>query len=88
VTQVGARVELQFCPTPPRNGQEAEQILQPELEQVMHLYLLNRGVLITPFHNMMLVSPATTMADVQQLLELVQDFVRQVLSPHQMPPAQ
>lgn len=68
VTQVGARVEFQFCPTPPRNGTEAEHILDPELEHLIHLGLLNRGVLITPFHNMLLVSPATTHTQVAQLL--------------------
>jgi glutamate-1-semialdehyde 2,1-aminomutase len=68
VTQVGARVEFQFGPRPPRNGSEAEQILDPELEHLIHLGLLNRGVLITPFHNMLLVSPVTTHAHIAQLL--------------------
>jgi glutamate-1-semialdehyde 2,1-aminomutase len=68
VSQVGARSEFQFGPLPPRNGSEAAAMFDAELEQIVHLYLLNRGVLITPFHNMMLVSPQTTPADVQQLL--------------------
>lgn len=68
VTQLGARTEFQFCPTPPRNGQAAGAALDPELAQLLHLGLLNRGVMITPFHNMMLVCPATTAADVAQLL--------------------
>lgn len=68
VTQVGARVEFQFCPRPPRNGSEAEAALDGELEHLIHLGLLNRGVLITPFHNMMLVCPATTEDDVAHLL--------------------
>jgi glutamate-1-semialdehyde 2,1-aminomutase len=68
VTQVGARVEFQFCPVPPRNGTEADRILDAELEQLIHLGLLNRGVLITPFHNMLLVCPSTTHAHVAQLL--------------------
>lgn len=69
VTQVGARVEFQFCPQPPRNGSQAEAAMDAELEQALHLALLNRGVLITPFHNMMLVCPDTTAAHVQQLLD-------------------
>jgi glutamate-1-semialdehyde 2,1-aminomutase len=69
VTQVGARCEFQFGATPPRNGSEAEQLLDADLEQLIHLALLNRGVMITPFHNMLLISPATTQADVQQLLQ-------------------
>jgi glutamate-1-semialdehyde 2,1-aminomutase len=68
VTQVGARVEFQFCPRPPRNGSEAGGGLDGELEHLIHLGLLNRGVLITPFHNMMLVCPATTEDDVAHLL--------------------
>lgn len=68
VTQVGARVEFQFCPTPPRNGSQADGVLDGELEHLIHLGLLNRGVLITPFHNMMLVSPVTTDDDVDALL--------------------
>ena len=68
VTQVGARVEFQFTQSPPTNGSEAALILDSELEHVIHLYLLNRGVLITPFHNMLLVCPATTVIDVDKLL--------------------
>ncbi|MDD5336587.1 MAG: aspartate aminotransferase family protein [Rhodoferax sp.] len=68
VTQLGARTEFQFRATLPRNGSEAGAALDPELEHLIHLALLNRGVLITPFHNMMLVCPATTAADVQRLL--------------------
>ncbi|QNB13922.1 aspartate aminotransferase family protein [Paraburkholderia bannensis] len=68
VTRVGARSEFQFCATPPRNGSEARAAMDDELEHVIHLYLLNRGVLITPFHNMMLVCPETTAADVDRLL--------------------
>ena len=70
VTQVGARVEFQFTQTPPKNGSEAALILDSELEHVIHLYLLNRGVLITPFHNMLLVCPATTTTDIENLLNV------------------
>ena len=69
VTQVGARVEFQFTQTPPKNGSEAALILDGELEHVIHLYCLNRGVLITPFHNMLLVCPETTQADLNKLLQ-------------------
>jgi glutamate-1-semialdehyde 2,1-aminomutase len=70
VTQVGARVEFQFTRNPPKNGSEAADILDSELEQIIHLYLLNRGILITPFHNMLLVCPATTQQDIGQLLNV------------------
>ncbi len=68
VTQIGARVEFQFCPNPPRNGTEAAAILDGELEQLIHLYLLNRGLLITPFHNMLLLCPSTCASDVDRLV--------------------
>ena len=68
VTRVGARNEFQFMPAPPRNGSEAGRQLDPELELVLHLYLLNRGVLITPFHNMILVCPDTSVEDVDKLV--------------------
>ena len=68
VTQLGARSEFQFCATPPRNGSEAGAAMDDELERALHLALLNRGILITPFHNMMLVCPDTTDADVDRLL--------------------
>jgi len=68
VSQVGARTEFQFCAQPPRNGSEAEAAMDHTLEHALHLYLLNRGILITPFHNMMLVCPTTTAADVDRLI--------------------
>ena len=78
VTQVGARVEFQFCPTPPRNGSEADKVLDGELEHLIHLGLLNRGILITPFHNMMLVCPQTTDEDVQRLIGALDDVIGQI----------
>jgi len=79
VTQVGARTEFQFVPTPPRNGREAQNALDGELEQIIHLYLLNRGLLITPFHNMLLVCPDTTGADVLRLLSVFDDCLRELI---------
>jgi glutamate-1-semialdehyde 2,1-aminomutase len=78
VAQVGARTEFQFCPAPPRNGSEAEAVLDPELEHLIHLGLLNRGVMITPFHNMMLVCPQTTAEDVAQLLGALDEVLTQI----------
>ena len=79
VTRVGARTEFQFAPTAPRNGGEAQKILDGELEQIIHLYLLNRGLLITPFHNMLLVCPDTTEADVARLLSVFDDCLRELV---------
>jgi glutamate-1-semialdehyde 2,1-aminomutase len=60
VTRLGCRSEYMFAPTPPRTGAEAAAAMDPELDALLHLYMLNRGVLLTPFHMMALMSPATT----------------------------
>jgi glutamate-1-semialdehyde 2,1-aminomutase len=80
VTQVGARVEFQFTTTPPHNGSEADAILDSELEHLIHLGLLNRGVMITPFHNMMLVCPQTTVADMQRLLDALAQVLDEIVA--------
>lgn len=64
VTRIGARVEYLYRPTPPRNGSEAAAARNDEIEALIHLYFLNRGILLTPFHNMTLISPFTTHADI------------------------
>jgi glutamate-1-semialdehyde 2,1-aminomutase len=70
VTQLGCRAEYRFQPHPARNGSEAEAASEPELERYLHLHALNRGVMLTPFHNMALMSPETTEADVDMHTEL------------------
>jgi glutamate-1-semialdehyde 2,1-aminomutase len=69
VVQLGARAEYGFLPEPPSNGGQAAAGSDPELEEYLHLFLLNRGVLITPFHNMALMSPATDANDVDRHTE-------------------
>ena len=64
VQRIGCRAEYWFTPTPPRNGGQAAASEDHDLMRFTHLYALNRGVLLTPFHNMALMSPATTEADV------------------------
>ncbi len=66
VTRLGCRVEYRFAPHPPRNGGEAHAADDPDLDRFIHLYMLNRGILLTPFHNMALMSPATTEADIDR----------------------
>ena len=68
VTRLGARMELQFMPHTPRDAQDVVDHAQPELESFTHLFMLNRGVLLTPFHSMMLLSPSTQQKDVDRLL--------------------
>ena len=64
VSRLGCRVEYAFAPTPPRNGGEAAAYEDTELDRFLHLHALNRGILMTPFHNMALMCPATTAAAV------------------------
>jgi len=66
VTRLGARAEYHFMPDPPRTGAEQWAHTDPDLERFLHLWAMNRQVLMTPFHNMALMSPATTAADVDR----------------------
>ncbi len=65
VAQVGARAEYRFTAPPPVNGSRSAAAADEELEEYLHLAMVNRGILITPFHNMALICPATSAADVQ-----------------------
>jgi glutamate-1-semialdehyde 2,1-aminomutase len=78
VTQIGARVEIMFMPDPPRNGADVIAGRQPDLETLMHAFYLNEGVLITPFHSMLLMCPATSSADVDRHGEVFRRFARLV----------
>jgi len=64
ISRLGCRAEYLFRPTAPRNGSEAAAAADFELDRFLHLYAMNRHILMTPFHNMALMSPATTEADV------------------------
>jgi glutamate-1-semialdehyde 2,1-aminomutase len=76
VVHVGARAEIVFAPSPPRDAASMRAALaQRELNHALHLYLINRGVLIAPFHMMMLVSPATTGTQIDRLIAAVGNFV-------------
>jgi glutamate-1-semialdehyde 2,1-aminomutase len=68
VVRVGARVEFVCAPGPLKNGTEAAAAHMPEVEATVHTALLNRGCLIAPFHNMMLISPATTNRQIDRLI--------------------
>jgi glutamate-1-semialdehyde 2,1-aminomutase len=85
VVRVGARVEFVCAPGPLRNGSEAEAAHAPALEQAIHLALLNRGCLIAPFHNMMLVSPATSAGQVDALCLAFESAVASLTLP-ELPP--
>src|SRR5580693_3090759 len=63
IAQLGARAEYRFCPEPLRSGGQSQAAADPGLDEYLHLYMINRGILMTPFHNMALMCPATTDAD-------------------------
>jgi glutamate-1-semialdehyde 2,1-aminomutase len=75
VTRLGARAEYHFMPTRPRDGAEQAAHADPLLEKYLHLAAMNRGVLMTPFHNMALMSPVTTAADVDRHTEVFAESV-------------
>ena len=75
VTRLGCRAEYLFGPDRPRNGAEAHAAGDFALERYMHLFALNRGILLTPFHNMALMSPATVEDDVDRHTEVFREAV-------------
>lgn len=74
VVQLGARVELMFAPDAPRNADEVRRHRQPLLEALLHVYFMNRGVLITPFHCMLLMCPATGPEEVARFVAVLDEF--------------
>ncbi len=81
VTRLGCRVEYLFRPERPVTGSEAAAGEDRLLDRLIHLYALNRGVLLTPFHNMALMSPATTEADVDLHTAVFTEAARELVSP-------
>jgi glutamate-1-semialdehyde 2,1-aminomutase len=79
VSHVGARVEFVCSANPPRNGSQARAAMDHELESTVHLYLTNRGILLAPFHNMMLLSPVTKSEQVDRLLHALDSCVGELL---------
>ncbi|MFN4142725.1 aspartate aminotransferase family protein [Aestuariivirga sp.] len=80
VVRVGARVEFMCTPARPKNGGEAAKMIHQPIDVAVHHYLLNRGVIVTPFHNMMLICPATTEAHVEQLVEGLDRCLSELMS--------
>jgi glutamate-1-semialdehyde 2,1-aminomutase len=79
VTRLGCRAEYMFSPQLPKNGTEAHDAMDFELERFMHLYAMNRGVLLTPFHNMALMSPQTGASDIDQHSRVFREAVRELV---------
>jgi glutamate-1-semialdehyde 2,1-aminomutase len=79
VTRLGCRAEYWFSQQPPRNGGEAAVAIDPDLDRYMHLAALNRGILMTPFHNMALMAPQATAADVDRHTQVFRESVDDIL---------
>lgn len=79
IQQLGARAEYRFTNPAPRNGGESAAAHDPALDDYLHVYLANRGILLTPFHAMALMSPATTAADVDRHHEVFAEAVAELV---------
>jgi glutamate-1-semialdehyde 2,1-aminomutase len=79
VTRLGCRAEYLFASQTPRNGTEAHDAMNFELERFMHLYAMNRGILLTPFHNMALMSPVTEAEDIDRHTQVFRAAVQELL---------
>ncbi len=75
IKRLGCRAEYWFRAVPPRNGGEAAAAVDPELDRYLHLAALNRGILMTPFHNMALIAPDATAADVDRHTAVFREIV-------------
>jgi len=80
INQLGTRAEYRFAKPYPRTGTAAYESADAELEDFLHLYLANRGILLTPFHNMALMCPTTTKADVDAHQRVFEEAIRELIS--------
>ena len=80
VVRAGARVEFMCCPNRPRNGGEAAKMIHQPVDMAVHHHLLNRGIIMTPFHNMLLICPATTEAHVNAMIEGLDHCLDELMS--------
>lgn len=79
ISQLGARAEYRFARPAPRTGTESAHAEDDHLDEYLHLFMANRGVLMTPFHNMALMCPTTTAADVDLHTALFAEAVRRLV---------
>ena len=80
VSRVGARLEIVFSETPVRNAQEARAAEIEDIQHALHIGLLNQGYLVTPFHNMVLVAPSTTEAQIEGLLSAFETVLNRLVA--------
>ena len=79
VACLGARVEIMYGADEPRNASDVARARDAMLEALLHVYLMNRGVLITPFHSMLLTCPATTGEDIGLCEDVMETFCRELV---------
>ncbi|MDQ2700486.1 MAG: aspartate aminotransferase family protein, partial [Actinomycetota bacterium] len=79
VTRLGCRVEYMLGAERPRSGAEAAASFDTGLDALLHLYMMNRGILMTPFHMMALMCPATTEADVDAHTEVLREAAQELM---------
>jgi glutamate-1-semialdehyde 2,1-aminomutase len=75
VKRLGFRVEYWFRSAPPHNGGEANAAIDSDLDRYMHLHALNRGILMTPFHNMALIASDTSESDVDRHTDIFREAI-------------
>lgn len=80
INQLGTRAEYRFAKPYPKNGTDSLASYDGDLEDFLHLYLLNRGVMLTPFHNMALMCPTTSAADVARHNQVFEEAIRELLA--------
>jgi glutamate-1-semialdehyde 2,1-aminomutase len=80
IVSLGARAEFGYTPEPHRTGADAHDAIDPLLDDLIHAALLNRGVMLTPFHNMALMSPATSIADVDTVVAALDEVVGEIFA--------
>ena len=80
ISQLGARAEYRFCPAAAAQRHQLTAVEDIELDDYFHLYLANRGVLLTPFHNMALMCPETTEEQVADALEIMRAATAELAS--------
>ena len=78
IVQLGARAEYRFTPVVPRTGKESRAASDAQLDEYLHLFTINRGIFMTPFHNMALMCPATSAADVDRHTEVFAEAVEEL----------
>ncbi|MEY4639694.1 MAG: hypothetical protein RLY13_692 [Actinomycetota bacterium] len=80
INQLGARAEYRFAKPYPINGTAAYESADAELEDFLHVYLANRGIMLTPFHNMALMCPTTTLADVEEHHRVFEEAIKELVA--------